>query len=225
MSVPPPSAPEVVVIDTKTANLASVLAGLRRAGAAPRASSDAAEVEGASLLVLPGVGSFGAGMQRLDELGLVDLLASRVREGRPLLAVCLGLQLLCASSEESRGICGIGVIDATVERFPRHANGSRLLVPQLGWNEVLPEVGCQLLEPGYAYFANSYCLRSPPAGYAGALSDHGGPFVAAVERGALLFCQFHPELSGAWGRGLLSRWVEASQSWRAVGAADRGVAC
>jgi imidazole glycerol phosphate synthase glutamine amidotransferase subunit len=220
------SAPEVVVVDTKTANLASVLAGLRRAGAAARVSADAAEVGEAPLLVLPGVGAFAAGMERLVDLGLVDALAARVRAGRPLLAVCLGLQLLCAASDESPGLAGIGVIEAVVRRFPREVDGARLLVPQLGWNRVLPEPGCRLLEPGYAYYANSYRLGEVPSGYFGAESDHGGPFVAALERDASLFCQFHPELSGAWGLGLLRRWLAAAEGWLArEGAAARGVAC
>jgi imidazole glycerol-phosphate synthase subunit HisH len=195
---------KVTVLDTGTANLASMCAGLARAGAEPVVVREAAAAEEAACLVLPGVGAFGAGMARLTELGLVDALAARVRDERPLLAVCLGLQLLCRQSEESPGVAGVGALDARVERFR-----SAPSVPQLGWNEVTP-VGCELLAPGYAYYANSYRVAEAPAGWAHASTVHGEPFVAALERGPMLLCQFHPELSGAWGKALLERWLTRS---------------
>ena len=80
-------------------------------------------------------------------------------------------------------------------------------MPQLGWNRVVPKEGCTFLNEGYAYFANSYRLTSIPEGWSGATSDHGGDFVAAIERGTILACQFHPELSGAWGAELVDRWL------------------
>jgi glutamine amidotransferase len=193
----------IVVIDTGTANLASILAGLRRVGGNPVATTDRNTIISATRLVLPGVGAFRAGMDRLRQLELVDYLRERVAEGRPLLAVCLGLQLLCDSSEESPGVSGLGVIPAAVTRFTGDVR-----VPQIGFNRV--EEGCPLIEPGYAYFANSFCLQQAPAGWSTALSEHGGDFVAALQRGQVLACQFHPELSGRWGMALLSRWLLAS---------------
>ena len=81
-------------------------------------------------------------------------------------------------------------------------------VPQLGWNRVEPHAGCRLIEPGHAYFANSFKATPPlPDGWAGATAEHGGPVIAAFERGSVLACQFHPELSGAWGRALIERWL------------------
>lgn len=186
---------DVVVIPTGTANVASVLAGLRAAGADPRVGTDVT----AEAVVLPGVGAFGAGRAALDALGLVEPLQERVRAGSKTLAVCLGLQLLAEASDEDPGVPGLGVIPGVVRRF------SGVRVPQLGWNEVLGDGA--LLRPGYAYFANSYRLVEPPAGWTVATADHGGPFVAAIERGRVLGCQFHPELSGAWGIALLSRWL------------------
>ncbi len=85
-----------------------------------------------------------------------------------------------------------------------------LRVPHLGWNRVTAGDGCRLLKDGDAYFANSYKLDEVPAGWAGATSDHGGDFVAALERGSVLACQFHPELSGAWGQALIERWLAAA---------------
>jgi imidazoleglycerol phosphate synthase glutamine amidotransferase subunit HisH len=78
----------------------------------------------------------------------------------------------------------------------------------MGWNRVEAGEGCRLIESGFAYFANSYRLVDPPDGFCAAFSDHGGRFVAALERGGLLACQFHPELSGGWGLLLLKRWLE-----------------
>ena len=79
--------------------------------------------------------------------------------------------------------------------------------PQFGWNKVTAQAGCRLLQDGYAYFANSYRVRAVPDGWHAATADHGGPFVAAMERGAVLACQFHPELSGRYGIELLRRWI------------------
>lgn len=195
-------ATEVVVVRTGTANLASVLAGLERAGAAPRITDEPEEVEVAPRVVLPGVGAFSAAMERLRGKGLDLPLAERIRADRPTLAVCLGLQLLAEESEESPGVAGLGLFPGRAARFPRTVR-----VPQLGWNRVEPGPGCRLLAPGFAFYANSYRLVDPPAGWEAAASDHGGAFVAALERGPVLACQFHPELSGEWGLELLKRWL------------------
>ena len=194
---------DVVVVPTGTANLASVLAGLRRAGAIPRLSELAQDVAEAPGLVLPGVGALEAAMQRLIELDLVSVLRQRFLDGKPSLAVCLGLQLLAEESEESPDIPALKVFPGKVARF-----SDSLRVPQMGWNQVSPAPGCRFLRPGWAYFANSYRLESVPEGWAGATTTYGDDFVAALERGSVLACQFHPELSGAWGRELLSRWVD-----------------
>lgn len=192
----------VVVVDTGTANLASVTAGLRRAGADPVVVTDRATIADAPLLMLPGVGSFAAGMARLRELDVVAPLRERIANTRPTIAICLGLQLLFAQSEESPGVEGLAAFPATVRRFVRPR-----IVPQLGWNKVTPEPTSELLTEGYAYYANSYRVDALPEGYSGAMSDHEEPFVAALEKGPLLACQFHPELSGDWGNQLLTRWL------------------
>ena len=196
------AAEPVLVVRTGTANTASVLAGLERAGAAAAVVEDPARVAAARRVVLPGVGALAPAMERLAAGGLGEVLVARIAAGRPTLAVCLGLQLLCSSSEESPGRDGLGVIPGRVTRF-----GAGLRVPQMGWNRVAPDAGCRLLQPGWAYFANSYRLVEPPPGWAVARADHGGPFVAALERGTVLACQFHPELSGDWGQALLRRWL------------------
>jgi imidazole glycerol phosphate synthase glutamine amidotransferase subunit len=196
---------EVLVIQTGTANTASVLAGLGRAGASPILDNDPCRVSRADRVVLPGVGALAAAMLRLRRDGLLEALRGRIEAGRPTLAICLGLQLLCNGSEESPGILGMGVLRAEVARYP-----DTLRVPQMGWNKVLPGKDCRYLNFGYAYFANSYRLTTAPKSWQVAWSDHGGPFVAAVEKGEVLGCQFHPELSGTWGRELLARWLVGS---------------
>lgn len=201
------SPPDVVVVPTGTANVASVLAGLRRAGAAPRIASEASEVEEAPGVVLPGVGALAAAMERLRAGRFVEVLRERFIAGQPTLAICLGLQLLAETSDESPGVEALGVVTGRASRFP-----DTVRVPQMGWNQVVPETGCRLLRPGWAYFANSYRLDSAPTGWDAAMTDYSGPFVAALERGPILACQFHPELSGSWGRDLLTRWVDETRN-------------
>ena len=189
------------IIDTGVANVASLLAGLRRLGVAGELTTSAHVVAHAPLVVLPGVGAFRSGMTMLRRHGLEDALRARCEADLPLLAVCLGMQMLCAASEESPGVPGLGVIDAVVTRFPREAS-----TPQLGWNCVNPESGMPFA-PGDAYFANSYCVRDCPAGWSAATSTHVVPFVSALHRGRTLACQFHPELSGRWGASVLAAWI------------------
>ncbi|HQH28030.1 MAG TPA: imidazole glycerol phosphate synthase subunit HisH [Oligoflexia bacterium] len=196
-------APKVVIVRTGIANTASIIAALTRAGAAAVLSEDLHEIASAEKLVLPGVGAFGAGMETLRRIGIVDVLRDRISQSMPTFAVCLGLQLLFAGSEETPGIEGIAVFDGKIRRFP-----GTVRVPQLGWNKVLPDAGCVLLQPGYAYFANSYYASGIPAQWSTAYAMHGERFVAGFERGAVLCCQFHPELSGVWGEGLIKRWLD-----------------
>jgi imidazole glycerol-phosphate synthase subunit HisH len=193
---------QVVIVRTGVANIASVMAALGRLGAGAKLSEDPAELRDCEALVLPGVGAFAPAMEQLHARGIAGALADRVQQGRPTLAICLGLQLLCASSDESPGVAGLGVIDAGVERFP-----DEVRVPQLGWNQVYPDPGCRLITPGHAYFANSYRLAATPPGWLAGVCDYGGRFVAALERGRILACQFHPELSGDWGLALIDRWL------------------
>ena len=201
----------VVVVPTGTANLASIMAGLERAGAAPRLMVRAKEIARVARVVLPGVGAFGAAMRRIEADGVASILAARVRAGRPTLAVCVGLQLLCESSEESPGVAGLGVLPVRVTRFT-----DSVRVPQLGWNHIETRRGCRMLSAGHAYFANSYRLSDAPPGWRAAYADHGGRYVAALERGPVLACQFHPELSGALGAKIIERWLKSARAAEAA---------
>ncbi len=199
-------APTITILDTGVANIASVAAALARCGAELQIATDRQSAERAELLVLPGVGAFGAGMSRLARADLVGPIKERVDARRPTLAICLGLQLLCRGSQETPGAAGIGAIDAQLEAFPEQVRS-----PQYGWNVIQPGSESELVETGYAYFANSYRIARAPEGWNAAYADHGGRFVASLESQAVLVCQFHPELSGAWGARLLQRWLTRSR--------------
>ena len=194
-----------VIVPTGTANLASVLAAFRRLGVDLAPARAAKDVDTADRVVLPGVGTFGSAADRLEATGLTDALRRRVAAGMPTLAVCVGMQFLASSSEESPGAAGLGAVEGPISRFDEG-----LIVPQLAWSQVTPDPASRLVEPGWAYFANSYRLTEAPDGWASSTATYGKPFVAALERDGVLACQFHPELSGPWGSDLLQRWLVAT---------------
>ena len=193
---------DVVIVDSGVANLASIAGALRRLGATAVVSADPAVVREAERLVLPGVGAFGAGMAALRGRGLDAVIPELASRGTPILGICLGMQLLCEASEESPESRGLGVIAGTCRRLPPNVR-----IPHLGWNQVSVESGARFVSDGVAAFANSYALREGPDGWSAAWTTHGVPFVAALERGRMLACQFHPELSGGYGAALLERWL------------------
>ncbi len=204
------------IISTGIANTASVLAAWERLGIEAILTTSEGDVREAPRLVLPGVGSFGAAMRLLEAEGLVPALRERLASGRPTLCICLGLQLLASASDESPGARGLSVFKATVSRLPDHlttpSGPTTQRVPQLGWNHVEAPKGSRFLTDGFAYYANSYCLREVPQGWNAATTTYGVRFCAAIERAGVLACQFHPELSGRWGAALLKRWYDESPS-------------
>lgn len=196
----------VFVVDTQCANIASMLGALGRLGADACLGGERARLQSAPLVVLPGVGTFGSAMSRLNDLDLAEPLAARLRAGKPTLCVCVGFQLLFEGSEESPGVPGLGILPGQVKRFPSHVR-----VPQFGWNTIEQQTPCELLQNGYYYFANSYYAAKVPEEFGSAGAEHGVKFVAGVERGAILGCQFHPELSSQAGLALLGRWLRRGQ--------------
>ena len=194
----------VAIVPTGTANTASVRAAFTRLGMEARVVSDPSVLARAERVVLPGVGALESAMVALRDKGIASLLAERIGAGRPTLAICLGLQLLGEGSEESPGAAAWGCPPVRARKLSREVR-----VPHMGWNRVEPGT-CDLLEPGDAYFAHSYAVSQAPAGWQAATTCYPTPFVSALQRGSVLASQFHPELSGAWGARLLSRWVERS---------------
>lgn len=196
---------QVHVVRTSTANLAAVEAAFERQGCSVVATTEPEAVAGAERVVLPGVGAFGVAVRRVAEAGLIEALRERIVAGRPTLAICLGLQLLARGSDEAPGTEGLSVVPGVAKPI----RGEGLRVPHMGWNRVRAAVGAELVIDGDAYFAHSYRLEEEPPGWAVSTVDYGGSFVAAMERGPVLACQFHPELSGVYGAGILARWLEA----------------
>lgn len=171
------------------------------------------EIVQAQRLVFPGVGGFGAAMQRLHQLGYVEPLKAYLAAGRPYLGICLGLQVLFDGSEESPGVPGLGLIPGMIRRF----EAGPLSVPHMGWN------GVRLLRPSplfadyegeKLYFVHSYHAQPDPGAdpWSLALTDYGTPFVSAVQRGRVGAVQFHPEKSGAAGLRLLRHFLAGEDS-------------
>ena len=200
----------LAVIDYGAGNLGSVLHALTSLGVNEfTVARSAGEMRGATKLILPGVGAFGAGMQQLRAQGLIDPIREAAQAGTPMLGICVGMQFLFDESDEMGVHAGLGLLKGRVTRF---AGQPGLKVPHMGWNQLAATRESALtagLPPAsYAYFVHSYyCL---PADSADVLltSDYGFPFAAAVQRGNLYGVQFHPEKSQKTGLRLLANFVE-----------------
>lgn len=154
-------------------------------------------------VVVPGVGAFATCMRGIRKLGADAIVHSRVAKKRPVLGICVGMQVLYERGvEHGERTSGIGTLPGVVERM------NAPVLPHMGWNTVTPPAGSSLftgVEDERFYFVHSYAVR--PAGSGETVAVHGQPFVAAVERGALSATQFHPEKSGDAGLALLTNWV------------------
>lgn len=192
----------VILVDAGGTNIGSVRYALQRLGVEAQLSTDADEIRAADKLILPGVGAAAPGMARLRELGLVELLRG-LRQ--PVLGVCLGMQLLCAHSEEGGTDC-LGLIGAPVRRF---AERPGLRVPHMGWNTLAFDAPHPLLhglEQGeQAYFVHSYAV--PPGDWTLASSEHGEAFSAVIAQRNFYGMQFHPERSATVGARLLQNFL------------------
>ena len=195
----------IQIINTGVANIRSLQAAFDRLNQPWNLTENADQIHSATHLVLPGVGAFAAAAEAIDRLGLRETLIERIGDStRPTLCICLGLQLLCESSEESDSSNGLGILPCQIKRF-----NDSVTVPQLGWNAVTPQTDGPL-ETGEAYFANSFRLTDSPPDWGYATTDYSGTFVSSVWRGRTLACQFHPELSGTWGQQVLKNWIEGT---------------
>lgn len=209
----------ITICDSGVANVASVRAAFERLGCTTVVSADPARLRDAPAVVLPGVGSFDA-VDGLRERGLASALVDRAAAGRPLLGICLGLQLLTEGSEESPDRQGLGIIPGRCRSLPPEVR-----VPHLGWNDVEADEGCRVLASGVAAFANSYALTVAPGDWKVAWTTHGHRFVAGLERGAVVAMQFHPELSAGFGQQLLQRWLDAIAPSTPAGLRPRIIPC
>jgi glutamine amidotransferase len=200
---------KLVIVDYGMGNLRSVEKALERLGSPPIISSKAEDLAEADGLIVPGVGAFGDAMQELERLELVEPLRAKVREGVPLLGICLGLQILFEESEEAPGVAGLGLVRGKVRRFVLPPN---FKIPHMGWNSLSLSPSSRLFrgipENAHVYFVHSYFVDPVDPQVIAARSDYGGPFTAAIEQGNLFGVQFHPEKSQAIGLRILANYTE-----------------
>ena len=200
------------VVDYGMGNLGSVANALAYLGAEARVLSSPADLAACHALILPGVGAFGDCMANLRRAGFVDPLLEWLRADRPFLGICLGLQLLCQSSEESPGVPGLGLVPAPVVKF---SPSPEFKVPQIGWNRIsrAPGRDCPLFagipDGSYFYFVHSFFLAGAH-GWDAARTSHGVEYASAVWRGRTAAVQFHPEKSQQAGLRLLENFVRWS---------------
>lgn len=208
----------VVVIDYGVGNLRSVSRALEVAGASAVVSSDAAVIRGADRLVLPGVGAFGACVEALRETGLHEQVLRYAETGRPLLGICVGMQILFDRGTEFGGGAGLGLIDGIVDRFSNvKSDGRRIKTPFIGWSRLSrPEGGnswqatpLALTREGESvYFVHSFAAVPKAPNRVLAYTDYGcGPVCAVVAQDALFGVQFHPERSGPTGLRVMESFL------------------
>jgi imidazole glycerol-phosphate synthase subunit HisH len=207
--------PRVVVLDHGSGNLRSAERALAAAGADPLVTADPHQAEHADGLVVPGVGAFAACMAGLRAVGGPKVIERRLAEGRPVLGICVGMQVLFGTGHEH------GVVTAGCAEWPGVVDRLTAdVLPHMGWNTVTAPESSRLfagVEGERFYFVHSYAVRrwdgsgagggAPGAAPMLTWAEHGEPFLAAVEDGALSATQFHPEKSGAAGARLLANWV------------------
>ncbi|MBL7500596.1 imidazole glycerol phosphate synthase subunit HisH [Frankia sp. CNm7] len=199
------SRPKVVVLDYGSGNLRSAQRAVERVGAEVTVTADLAAAAEADGLVVPGVGAYAACMAGLDGIGGAPAVRARVAAGRPVLGICVGMQILYELGDE-HGVrtVGLSLLAGEVRRL------AAPILPHMGWNTVTPPAGSTLfagLPAGTRfYFVHSYAAKADvDAG--DTVAEHGEPFAAAVERGALCATQFHPEKSGDAGAHVLTNWL------------------
>ncbi len=202
----------IVIVDYGMGNLGSIRNMFRHLGQDAVISRERTVIESAAKLVLPGVGSFDAGMRNLHQLGLVELLNDVViRQRTPILGICLGLQLLGRRSEEGTSP-GLGWIDADTVRFHFSEAAREKRIPHMGWSPIARKDGVRLFqglpaEPRF-YFVHSYHLKCDNDADVIAWATYGYPFVAGVQKGNVLGVQFHPEKSHTFGLRLLRSYAQ-----------------
>jgi glutamine amidotransferase len=194
----------ITIVDYGMGNLRNVVRGCEAVGQEARLTDDQSVIAGADMLILPGVGAFGEAIRRIDQKGLRTPLVDHARSGKPLLGICLGMQLLYEASEESPGADGLALITGKVLRF-----GDAVKVPHIGWNDVKPLRSSPLFpanDPSsIMYYVHSFYAAVGPETIAE--TDYGVPFSAAVARNNVFGVQFHPEKSHDPGKRLLARFA------------------
>ena len=198
----------IAIIDYDAGNMKSVEKALAFLGADYVVTRDPALLEKADKLILPGVGAFGDAMKALDGFGLTDVIKNLVKNGKPILGICLGMQLLFDESEESPNVRGLSLLPGKIVRFSSEYG---LKIPQIGWNSLDFPKKTKLFEGintgSYVYFVHSYYLKAEKEEVVAATCEYGNFVHAAVEWENIYGCQLHPEKSSDVGLKILKNYI------------------
>lgn len=197
----------IAIIDYDAGNIRSVEKAFNFIGEQTAVTGDPDVILSADRVVLPGVGAFGDAMGRLERSGLADAIREVAKKGTPFLGICLGLQLLFEESEESPGVCGLGILKGKIIKIPENAG---LKVPHIGWNSVSLNGGRlfrDTREGEYFYFVHSFYLKADDERIVKAKTSYGADIHASVESGNVFATQFHPEKSGEAGLKVLKNFA------------------
>lgn len=198
----------IAIIDYDAGNIKSVEKALAYLGEEAVVTRDYDTILNADGVILPGVGAFGDAMEKLHAYGLVDVIHKVAAKGTPFLGICLGLQLLFDSSEESPGVEGLGLLPGKIVKIPAQDG---LKVPHMGWNSLAyPNQGklfAGVQEGSYVYFVHSFYLQAEDPSIVMATTEYGVTVQASVERGNVFACQFHPEKSSDIGMKILTNFI------------------
>ena len=198
----------IAIIDYDAGNIKSVEKAFEYLSQETITTRDPEILLKADKVVLPGVGSFGDAMNKLHEYNLVDVIHKIVDKGTPLLGICLGLQLLFESIEESAGVPGLGILKGHILRF---TEGTEYKIPQIGWNSLEINPSSRLFRGidnhSYVYFVHSYYLKASDESVVAASTEYADSFHSAVEKDNVFACQFHPEKSSEVGLKILENFA------------------
>lgn len=202
----------VAIIDYGAGNLSSVKKVLDYLGAENEITQDREKILSATHIILPGVGSFEDAMNSMKARGLVDVVKEAAASGKPFLGICLGLQLLFESSEESPGAEGLGILKGKIVEIPKNTG---LKVPHMGWNSITVKqkdgIFKDIDDESYFYFVHSYYLKDAEEDVVAATTEYGVSIQCAVQKGNLCATQFHPEKSSKVGLKLLENFLSKGE--------------
>lgn len=202
----------IAVLDYDAGNIKSVEKALNYLGEEVKITRDREEILSADGVILPGVGAFGDAMEKLHQYGLVKVIREVAEREIPFLGICLGLQLMFESSEETPGVEGLHLLDGRIRRIPA-APG--LKIPHIGWNDLtFPNEGRLFRgvdEHAYVYFVHSYYLEAADPSIVTAATEYGTLIHASVEKNNIFACQFHPEKSSRIGMKILQNFIGITQ--------------
>ena len=199
----------IAIIDYDAGNLKSVEKALQYLGEECIVTRDKEKLLKADKIILPGVGAFGDAMEKLHKFELVDVIHKLVKENKPFLGICLGLQLMFESSEEGPGVKGLGLLPGKIVKFPEKEG---FKIPHMGWNSIDVKEGSRLFKGvsnnSYVYFLHSYYLQAENENDVAATTEYITHVHASVEHDNIFACQFHPEKSGDVGLRILKNFCE-----------------